>query len=81
LECLAALRPRTFNWIDGDGSEKTGFVAQEVEEVAPSFVSEGQWKSVDYQAITSTLVKALQEAMERIETLEAKVAQLEGGAA
>jgi len=77
LECLLSLRPRTFNWIDGDGSERVGFVAQEVEQASPSFVTEGQWKSVDYQAITSTLVKALQEAVAKIETLEAKVAALE----
>ena len=77
LECLLSLRPRTFNWVEGDGSEQIGFVAQEVEQSAPSFVSEGQWKSVDYQAITSTLVKALQEAASKIESLETRLAALE----
>ncbi len=38
-------------------------------------------KSVNYSVLYMKAVKALQEAMERIETLEAKVAALEGGAA
>jgi len=36
-------------------------------------------KSVAYSVLYMKAVKALQEAMERIETLEAKVANLEGG--
>ena len=36
-------------------------------------------QSMDYGKMTPLVVKALQEALEKIETLEAKVAALEGG--
>ena len=66
-----------------------GVVAQELETVCPGLVqdsidedSEGndlgtRTKSVAYSVLYMKAVKALQEAMTRIETLEAKVAALE----
>jgi hypothetical protein len=66
-----------------------GVVAQEVETVSPGLVKEHPdldnenndlgttTKSVNYSVLYMKAVKALQEAMERIETLEAKVAALE----
>ena len=66
-----------------------GLVAQEVELVSPGLVSESPdrdedgndlgtvTKSVNYSVLYMKAVKALQEAIERIETLEAKVAALE----
>jgi hypothetical protein len=75
----------------GAGTTHTqiGLVAQEVELVSPGLVSESPdrdedgndlgtvTKSVNYSVLYMKAVKALQEAMERIETLEAKVAALE----
>jgi hypothetical protein len=64
-------------------------VAQEVELVSPGLVSESPdrddegndlgtvTKSVNYSVLYMKAVKALQEAMERIEALEAKVTALE----
>ena len=66
-----------------------GLIAQEVEPVSPNLVNESPdvdengietgtvTKSVNYSVLYMKAVKALQEAMERIETLEAKVAALE----
>ena len=68
-----------------------GVVAQEVETVSPGLVTESPdtdeegndlgttTKSVNYSVLYMKAVKALQEAMDRIETLEAKVAALEAG--
>ena len=68
-----------------------GFIAQEVEEVFPALISEHDISPGDHtkddhtpvmkkgikQAWAPILVKALQEAVEKIETLETKVAALE----
>jgi len=70
--------------------KQLGLIAQEVELVSPGLVSESPdrdedgnetgevTKSVNYSVLYMKAVKALQEAMERIEALEAKVAALEG---
>jgi hypothetical protein len=60
-----------------------GLVAQEVEQICPGLIEEsadpefGQVKVIKTSILYMKAVKALQEAMERIETLEAKVAALE----
>jgi hypothetical protein len=68
---------------DSDDLWRLGVVAQELEQVSPHLVKdmvdeEGNiTKSVKYSILYMKAVKALQEAMERIETLEAKVTSLE----
>lgn len=61
-----------------------GVVAQEIEQVSAGLVAtaydEGEdrdIKTVKYSVLYMKAVKALQEAMTRIETLETKVAALE----
>jgi hypothetical protein len=78
-----------YNFI-GDDMRQLGVVAQQVETVSPGLVDETKDKDsegnetgevtklVKYSVLYLKAVKALQEAMERIETLEAKVAALEG---
>jgi hypothetical protein len=92
LEDLAQLRVVKYNWYNHeDGTPKElGFIAQEVEQVFPGLVSTAPdkddqgnetgevSKSIKTSVFTPMLVKALQEALERIKTLEAKVAALEG---
>ncbi len=87
---LKALQVRNYNFKEGQTHTQIGLVAQEVELVSPGLVSESPdrdeegndlgtvTKSVNYSVLYMKAVKALQEAMERIETLEAKVAALEG---
>ena len=65
-----------------------GVIAQQVEQVAPEFVDQDGWgetpedgvplKSIYTSDMYHAAIKALQEAMARIEQLEAKVAALEG---
>jgi hypothetical protein len=63
-----------------------GVIAQQVQSVAPEFVDDSSWdderfdeplKSVFSNDLHNATIKALQEAMDRIETLEAKVQTLE----
>jgi hypothetical protein len=77
-----------YNFI-GDDIRQLGVIAQQVETISPGLVDETKdkdsdgnetgtvTKSVKYSVLYLKAVKALQEAMERIETLEAKVAALE----
>jgi hypothetical protein len=89
---LKALQVRNYNFKPETGYNthtQIGLVAQEVEAVCPGLVGETPdrdadgndlgtvTKSVNYSVLYMKAVKALQEAMERIEQLEAKVAALE----
>jgi hypothetical protein len=86
---LKALQVRKYNFKEGQTHTQIGLIAQEVELISPGLVSESPdrdaegndlgttTKSVNYSVLYMKAVKALQEAMERIETLEAKVAALE----
>jgi hypothetical protein len=69
---------------ENDGSTKhLGFIAQEVKDVLPEAVSEmkGGLLGLETTAIVPVLVKAIQEQQQMIETLQAKVAALEGASA
>ena len=89
---IKALQVRKYNFKEETGQPthtQIGLVAQEAETVSPGLVSESPdrdaegndlgtvTKSVNYSVLYMKAVKALQEAMERIETLEVKVAALE----
>jgi hypothetical protein len=84
---LKALQVRKYNFKEETGQEthtQIGLIAQEVELVSPGLVTESPdrdeegndlgtvTKSVNYSVLYMKAVKALQEAMERIEQLEAK---------
>jgi hypothetical protein len=85
---LKALQVRNYNLKEGQTHTQIGLIAQEAELVSPGLVSESPdrdedgndlgtvTKSVNYSVLYMKAVKALQEAMERIETLEAEVAAL-----
>jgi hypothetical protein len=87
---IKALQVRNYNFKEGQTHTQIGLIAQEVELVSPGLVNESPdrdaegndlgtvTKSVNYSVLYMKAVKALQEAMERIEALEAKVAALEG---
>jgi len=85
------LKVRKFNFketTDPDKKTMIGLVAQEAEKVSPGLVSESKsmqggvedtYKTVKYSILYMKAIKALQEAITKIETLETKVAALEGG--
>jgi hypothetical protein len=80
---VMALKPRRFDWINGDATNVAGFVAQEVEEVLPELVSDYQYnetetkKSLKMGDILPTLVKAIQEQQAIITDLKSRIEALE----
>ena len=95
LEAIKALRPVSFNWVDGfcdvEKDPLYGFIAQEVQTVDSNLVSPfgddvelGNDQvvtdplRVNEKFIIPMLVKAMQELSAKVETLETKVATLEG---
>ena len=88
IDRVKQLSPYRFNWISTPAKTVDGFFAHEVQTVVPEAVS-GSHNAVDddnnpvYQGIDQAklvplLTAALQEAIAKIETLETKVAALEG---
>ena len=90
-EDLKALQVRKYNFKEETGQQthtQIGLIAQEVELISPGLVIESPdrdaegndlgtvTKSVNYSVLYMKAVKALQEAMERIEQLEASNADL-----
>jgi hypothetical protein len=91
---IKGVRVRNYNFKSSTGygtHTQIGVIAQELEAVSPGLVKESNdedadgnslgttTKTVSYSVLYMKAVKALQEAMDRIETLEAKVAALEAG--
>jgi hypothetical protein len=89
LNDILKLKPRLFDWKEGEGSETkdvSGFVAQECEEAGfNEFVGNFKHKELDdaksfgQGGLIPALVKAIQEQQTLIETLQAKVEALENG--
>tara|TARA_B100001093_G_scaffold375135_1_gene360178 strand:+ start:5416 stop:6597 length:1182 start_codon:yes stop_codon:yes gene_type:complete len=87
IERVKKLRPVTFKYRDYDIYKQSeavheGFIAHEVGEVIPDAckgTKDEGLQLLEIAPIVSTLTKALQEAVAKIETLETKVAALEAG--
>ena len=87
---IKQLTPRRFNWIsDETNTLQDGFLAHEVSSIVPAAITgekdapideEGKgYQQIDHSKLVPLLTGALQEAIAKIETLETKVAALEGG--
>ena len=87
IDTVKSLKPRSYYMKSSEDNSdpQIGFVAQEIESILPEVVVSSEardgteFKGVSYGKLTSVLTKALQEAIVKIETLEAKVAALESG--
>ena len=83
IDAVKALKPRKYK-MKLDNKEQVGFIAQEMETQIPEVVTAGtnpdgdEHKGIAYGQLTAVLTKALQEAITKIETLETKVAALDG---
>jgi hypothetical protein len=88
LDVINALRPVRFDFKEefgGGKKDQLGFIAQEIEQVFPDAVDtwgksddpNNPYRSVGPGALIPVLVKALQEASEKIAALETRVATLE----
>jgi hypothetical protein len=86
VDRLMALKPVNFAW-KVDGSRVDGFLAHEAQEVVPEAVTgikdavdkdgKPQYQGIDQSKLVPLLTAALQEALKKIEALEARVAALE----
>lgn len=81
---VMALKPRRFDWKNGDAQNVAGFIAQEVEQVLPELVADYVYnkdeegndiikKSLKMGDILPTLVKAMQEQQALIQELKAEL--------
>ena len=84
---IMALKPRRFDWKEGEGNStknNAGFIAQEVETVLPELIGDylhdeiDDIKSVRMGDILPTLVKAVQEQQVIIDDLKSRIETLEG---
>ena len=90
---VKALNPVNFTWKNSPSDPaQDGFIAHELQEIIPQAVDgekdailkradgteEMDVQGVDYGKLSPLLTKCLQEAIAKIEILEAKVAKLEG---
>ena len=79
LNEVMKLKPRRFDWKNGDGKNIAGFIAQEVEEVLPDLVSDYKYtdeetkKALKMGDMIPTLVKSIQELKVEIETLKTQI--------
>ncbi|KPK72596.1 MAG: hypothetical protein AMJ84_03875 [Acidithiobacillales bacterium SM23_46] len=92
LDAVCSLRPITYTYKENSGfedttSENISIIAQEAQVYFPECVNsikgelDGEETDIlnwDGHALTFALVNAVKELKEKIETLEARVAQLEG---
>jgi hypothetical protein len=76
LEKVSRLKPSTFSYNDNPTAIRGGFIAQEVKEVFPEFVSttqhEDEMMGVDYNGMIAVLTKAIQELKAEIDILKAR---------
>ena len=81
LDRLNKLNPVSFDWKES-GIKSEGFIAHEVQEVFPEVVvgkKDGkEMQQMDYGRISPLLVKAIQEQQTLIESLTARIEELEG---
>jgi hypothetical protein len=84
---VMSLKPRKFDWKDGNGKDiknDTGFIAQEVETVLPDLIDDfihddlDDAKSIKMGDMIPTLVKAIQEQQTIIDDLKSRIETLEG---
>ena len=80
LSRVQQLKPIKFDWIDSKESCE-GFIAHEVDEIFTDAVAgikdAEEMQGIDYGRITPLLVKAIQEQQELIESLTARIDQME----
>jgi hypothetical protein len=84
LSILDQIKVRSYTWTETGYGVEYGFVAQELNEVAPDAVKVGDdgdevvdtW-AVDNAKLVPLLTKALQEALQKIDAMEARLSALE----
>ena len=80
---LKTLKPYRFNWKENKSLTVDGFFAHEVTSAVPEAITgekdAAEMQQIDQSKLVPLLTAAMQEAITKIENLEAKVAVLEAG--
>jgi len=69
LETVSSLRGVSFDWKE-TGKSSYGVIAQELEEILPELVKQGEVKSVNYNGIIGVLIEAVKELKKEVEELK-----------
>jgi len=64
-----SLRGVSFDWKE-NGKSSYGVIAQELEDILPELVKNGEVKSVNYNGIIGVLIEAIKELKAEIEDLK-----------
>lgn len=72
LNKVKELRGVNFEWLE-NGKKSMGVIAQEVEKVIPEVVSDGETKSVNYNAMIGLLIEAIKEQQKEIDELKSRL--------
>jgi hypothetical protein len=72
LSDILKLNPVSYNWKDGTNGKQFGFIAQEVQEIMPDAVKDGEYLGLEKDAIYSALVNAIKELKQELDTLKNK---------
>jgi len=72
LDKIIKLNGVTFNWKENQ-KPSIGVIAQELQEVLPELVTQGDVKSVNYNGLIGVLIEAVKEQQKQIEELKAIV--------
>jgi hypothetical protein len=73
LADILKLNPVSYNWKDGTNGKQFGFIAQEVQEVMPDAVKDGEYLGLEKDAIYSALVNAIKEQQAQINDLKSQL--------
>ncbi len=69
LETVSSLRGVSFDWKE-NGKSSYGVIAQELEDILPELVKNGEVKSVNYNGIIGVLIEAIKELKEEIKIIK-----------
>jgi hypothetical protein len=75
LEIVKSLRGVSFDWKE-TGKSSYGVIAQELQEVLPELVKNGEVKSVNYNGLIGVLIEGMKSQQEQINRLEQKIQEL-----
>ena len=75
LEIIDSLNPVSFTWKDS-GIKSYGFIAQELEQVIPEAIENGEYKSVNYSMIIPFLVDSIRELTQQLKIVKEKLDNL-----
>ena len=76
LEKVLQINGVSFNWIEND-KPSMGVIADNIQEVLPDLVSDGNPKTVNYNGLIGLLIEVVKEQQTQINSLNERLSRLE----